>query len=408
MEIPSAAVLLDRLQALTPARPLLDRLGGEPGVYVVGGAVRDVLLGREPSELDIVVDGDALSVAEKLGERVVVHDRFGTSTVRLDGHRYDIARARKETYSRPGALPDVEPASLAEDLERRDFTVNAIALAIGGEEAGALHTVHGALEDLDAGRLRVLHDRSFIDDPTRLLRLARYASRLGFASEAHTRELARAATDGGALGMVSGARIGAELRLLSREPDPLAAFAALRELDLDEAIHPRFGIGEPELASRALELLPGDGRRDLLAIALASTGIEPAELRALLDQLAFEAADRDTIVAAVARAPDVALALERAERPSEIAAAVAGGSPELVALAGSGGRARAAASEWLERLRHVRLEIDGGDLLAAGVPEGPQIGEGLRAALAAKLDGGVQGRDAELSTAREAALGHRD
>ena len=177
---------LARVRALPAAAPLPDR----PGVHLVGGAVRDVLLGGTPFDLDLVVEGDAAAFARSLGGQLKVHDRLGTSTVVLDGHTYDIVRARRETYPRPGALPDVEPASLAEDLARRDFTVNAIAIALAD---GELTAAPSALEDLDARRLRVLHDQSFIDDPTRLLRLVRYASRLGFAIEPHTRALAEEA-----------------------------------------------------------------------------------------------------------------------------------------------------------------------------------------------------------------------
>jgi tRNA nucleotidyltransferase (CCA-adding enzyme) len=394
---------LERIHALPAARPLVARLGdhGAP-VHLVGGAVRDVLLGGTPFDLDLVVEGDAAALAAALGGCLRVHDRFGTSTVALDGFAYDIARSRRETYARPGDLPDVEPAPLAEDLLRRDFTVNAIAVALAGEAAGELNAAPHALEDLEARRLRVLHDRSFIDDPTRMFRLARYAARLGFDVEPHTRELADAAIRESAVATVSGSRIGAEVRLLAREQDPVHAFSALGDLGLDRALHPRFGVHDAGLASRALALLPADARPDRLAVALAARGVPAAELRGLLDWLAFEAEDRDAILAAATRADELARALAAAQAPSAIATAVGGGPPELVALAGALGPERAA-REWLERLRQVRLAIDGRDLLAAGVPEGPAIGRGLRAALAAKLDGGAQDRDQELAEALNAA-----
>src|SRR3954464_6111046 len=166
-------------------------LEGEEAVYVVGGAVRDVLLGRTPHALDFVVEGDAVAVArraaERLGGRVTVHERFGTATVEAAEATFDLAGARRERYERPGALPEVElGASLRDDLARRDFTVNAIALHLAD---GALTFHPGACEDLDARRLRVLHDGSFADDPTRLLRMARYAARLAFAVEPHTDRL---------------------------------------------------------------------------------------------------------------------------------------------------------------------------------------------------------------------------
>ncbi len=398
--------LLEQAVALPSARPLVARLSDGPVLYLVGGAVRDLLLGGAPIDLDLAVEGDAASLAASLGGDLKVHDRFGTSTVTLDGYTYDIARTRRESYAHPGALPDVEPAPLAEDLNRRDFTVNAIALALAGDTAGELTSAPGALDDLRARRLRVLHDLSFIDDPTRLLRLVRYATRLGFEIEPHTRALADDAISGGAIRTVSGPRVGAELRLLAREPDPVRALRGLRDLGLDTAIHPGFGLEDEDLARRALALLPTDGRRDRLALAVAGRGVLAPELAALLDALAFEAEDRDAIVVAATRAGEVASALEAANAPSEIAAAVRGAPMELVALAGALG-AEPQARAWLDTLRRVRLDIDGRDLLVAGVPEGPAIGRGLRAALAAKLDRRASGREQELAEAVRAAGEHR-
>lgn len=390
------------MRALPAGAPLLSRLKGEPGVFVVGGAVRDLLLGGRPIDLDVVVEGDPGPIVSRLGGQAIVYDRFGTSTVLLDRFSYDIARARRETYPRPGALPEVSEGTLEEDLRRRDFTVNAIAVALGGTDAGELRSFPGALEDLGDRRLRILHERSFLDDPTRLLRLARYRARLGFEIEERTLELAREAIGQGALATVSCPRIGNELRLLAREQDPLAALLALRELGLDRAIDARFGLHDEALARRALALLPADGRADRLALALASQQLPLEELRPLLDRLGFEAEERDGVLAAATRAARLAHELQAATRPSQIATAAYGAAPELVALAGAIGPAEAA-REWLERLRHVKLEIDGRDLLRAGVPEGPAIGRGLRSALAAKLDGEARSREEELAAALQGA-----
>jgi tRNA nucleotidyltransferase (CCA-adding enzyme) len=409
VRIPRPDELIERVRALPWAAPLLAAVEEEPGVYLVGGAVRDLLLhvaggggGDDPVDLDLVAEVDVAALAPRLGGRFLAHERFGTGTVTLDGHIYDLAMARTETYPEPGALPEVSPATLGEDLLRRDFTVNAIAITLGGPLAGELTAAPRALEDLAAGRLRVLHDRSFSDDPTRLLRLARYRGRLGFEVEPATRELAATAVAEGALATVSGSRIGAELRLLAGEADPVSAFSAVSELGLDRAIEPGFGIGDPALARRALALLPPDGRPDLVALALATIGVAPGARVQLLDRLAFEAGARDRIVAAARDASPAAEALESAARPSEIAAALGSGRVELAAIAGALGPERAA-REWLERLRHVRLEIDGNDLIAAGVAQGPAIGRGLRAALAAKLDGAAAGRPGELAVAVRAA-----
>ncbi|HEY2653440.1 MAG TPA: hypothetical protein VGI50_16070 [Solirubrobacteraceae bacterium] len=400
--MPNSHELLARLAALPAGEPLMRRLAGEPDVYLVGGGVRDILLGGQPFDLDLVVEGDPAVVLSQLDGETVVHDRFGTSTASVDGFTYDLARARRETYPRPGALPEVSPATLEEDLARRDFTVNAIALPLGGSGAGELRAFPGALEDLNDRRLRVLHDASFIDDPTRLLRLARYRARLGFEIDDRTLGLVRQAVGRDAFSTLTGPRIGNELRLLAREQDPVGALLAVRELELDTAIDPEFGLRDEAVARRALELLPSDGRGDLLVLALAGRRLGGEALRGLLDRLGFEASDRGVIVAAATGAESLAGALSAAARPSEVATAASGAPPELVALAGALGPDTAARA-WLHDLRHLSLEIDGRDLLAAGVPEGPALGRGLDAALRAKLDGETRSREEELAVALRAA-----
>lgn len=370
------------LRALPAGAALLDAVRHEPGVHLVGGAVRDLLLGREPRELDVVVEGDAVALARALDPAAVVHERFATATVLVDGHAVDLATARQERYPRPGALPEVLPAGMAEDLRRRDVTVNAIALPLAG---GPLVAVPDAVEDLAAGVLRVLHDASFVDDPTRLHRLARYAARLGFEIERRTRSLADAAVRDGALGTVSGPRIGAELRLAAGEPDPLAALGCMAELGLvPAAVHPR-----PVIAD-ALALLPFDGRPDLLVLGAWQVGS--------FAQLGFSAAEL-AVLDRLARAKELAGDARACGRPSELRVLLDGEPVEAVALAGALG-AREPVLAYLEALRHVRLSITGADLLAAGVPEGPEVGRRLRAALAARLDGeAAPGRDGELAAA---------
>ncbi len=407
----SANQLLGRLAALPAARGLLEALADADGVYLVGGAVRDLLRGGAPADLDLVADRDIAELVGELGSLtrapVRVHDRFGTATIVMDAGRFDLARARRESYAHPGALPDVEPAPIEEDLRRRDFTVNALALGLGGRRRGELATVPGALEDLHTGTLRVLHDRSFSDDPTRLVRLARYAGRLGFEPDGHTAGLARQAVAGGALATVSGPRLGAELRLQAGEPDPQRALVALQRYGLAEALIPGLSSPDADVLERALRLLPAGGDRSALVLAAAALGVAPAQLATSLEELAFAAAPRDTILAAVSRAPALAQRLAAAQRASEIADAVAGAPVELVALAGALGDAGAAdaAERWLNDLRHVGLDIDGGDLLAAGVAPGPELGAGLRAALAARLDGRASGREQQLAEALRVARG---
>ncbi|MFL5819682.1 MAG: hypothetical protein ACJ76S_03250 [Solirubrobacteraceae bacterium] len=405
MRAPEATELAGRLLGHPGIAQIAEALAPVPGCWLVGGAVRDLLLGIRPVDLDVVVEGDAADAAalaaERLRGRVRRHERFGTATVEAGGLSFDLATSRRESYPRPGALPVVEAAPLDEDLARRDFTVNALAAGVSAQRLGELRAAPAALEDLGAGRLRVLHERSFVDDPTRLLRLVRYGARLGFAEEPGTAALARRAIEGGALGVVSGPRVWGELMLLLREPRALEALGRAESLGLDRALHPRLGVRR-ELAERALASLPAGARAELTLLATCVTGFERAELRGWLEWLGLAAAERDAVLAAALDAPRLARELSAAGRPSEIAALARDHPPEQLALAAALGAA-AEVEAWTRDLRPVRLEITGDDLLAAGVPEGPRIGRGLAAALAEKLDGGGGGRDAELDAALRAA-----
>ena len=363
-----AARLAERLAAM-PAVGRIREASGELSVYLVGGAVRDLLLGRSRADVDVVVEGDATEVARRLGGEPVTHERFATATARMEELEVDLATARTESYAHPGALPDVRPATLAEDLARRDFTFNAMALPLTGEPE--LIDPHGGRADLERGVLRILHERSFVDDPTRALRAARYAARFGFEIEDQTEELARA-TD---LGTVSEDRVEAELRKLAGEPEPRTGFELLDEW--------------------GLVTLP-DGAGELIAAVSALLSEPPWS----------EVCDRADAVLAAAVGRDggaAELAAARPERPSEAVEMARERSGVELALG------RAKGGEWLDRYigkwRNVKLEISGDDLLAAGVPEGPAVGRGLEAALARKLDGEISGRDAELAAALEAAKG---
>ncbi len=367
--VPSETDLAAALAAAIPElEEIVSAAGGVP-VFLVGGAVRDLLIGRSRDDLDLVVEADPAEIAARLGAEVVSHERFATAKARLGQHEIDIARARRETYERPGALPQVSPASVAEDLARRDFTINAMAIPLGGAGAPRLLDPHGGRADLGAALLRVLHPGSFTDDPTRALRAARYAARFGFELERETAELL-ATTD---LGTVSAERREAELLRIAAEPTAPRAFALLSEWGLVE-LRP----GGAELAARVVELL---GREPW-----AGT-VEPA---------------RAVLTAALGpQGGEEALAATRPDRPSAGVEAARGHDPTELVLA------RALGAEWLDELvgrwSRVTLEISGDDLLAAGVPAGPAVGRGLRGALARKLDGEVEGREEELAAALRAA-----
>jgi len=356
--------------ALASAYPELAavREASDAPVYLVGGAVRDLLLGRGRADIDLVVVGDAAALAARLGAEPVEHERFGTAKVELDGHELDIATAREEGYSQPGALPDVVPATAIErDLARRDFTINAMALPLEAEPE--LIDPFDGREDLEAGLLRVLHRRSFEDDPTRALRAARYATRFGFDLAPETGSLIRA-TD---LSTVSADRRRAELLRLAGEPDAARGFELLAEWGLLE-LRP----GGAELVAKVEKLLASQPWRDVAPRdqTLLAAALGPAAGEAKL---------------AAARPQRPSLAVEAADRHDPV---------ELVLARGLG-------ATWLDRYllewRGVELEIDGADLIEAGVPQGTAIGRGLEEALTRKLDGEISGRDQELEAALAAA-----
>jgi tRNA nucleotidyltransferase (CCA-adding enzyme) len=409
---------------------LLDAVRGQPGgealleaadesVHLVGGAVRDLLRGERPRELDVVVEGEIEPLLGRLGGEAVVHDRFGTASVSLAGAGIDVARARRERYPAPGALPEVQPATIGEDLLRRDFTINAMAAPLAGARRGEIRAVDHAREDLVAGRMRVLHERSFLDDPTRLLRLARYAARLGFAIEQRTAELAGQALGERAFETVSGSRLGAELRLALAERDQPAALAELDRLGLLSALDPRLRF-DPALLRRAWELLAPEARGDdgafeVLALAALLLRLAPADdprsdipdsgpqIAVLLERLEFPAGTRNRVVAAAAAVPRLLEELPGAGSPSQLRRIAGEVPPEGVALAGASSHAALEpARRWLREVRHVRLRIDGDDLLAAGIPEGPELGRRLEETLRRRLDGELADeRAAQLHAALE-------
>jgi tRNA nucleotidyltransferase (CCA-adding enzyme) len=418
MPVSTPELALEQLHGLSGGQVLLDVAAERSDVELVGGAVRDLLLGRTPRELDVVVGGEDASFARaaslfanELAARLMTlaganeHERFGTALVEWDGGRIDVATRRAESYPVPGALPEVRAGAPEEDLERRDFTVNAIAIRLGGDRRGELRAAPDALSDLDAGRLRVLHEQSFSDDPTRLLRMARYAARLGFEVESHTAVLAGDALAARALDTVSGARIGAELRLALDEPDALSSLTTLSEMGVFGALHPRLRFDEP-VARATLALLPAESRPDLallaalmLPLALRVDGDPRGEIVALLDRWDFPAADRDRVAAAAVAVPRLIEELPAAVRPSALRAAAFAVPPEGVALAGALG-CELPARRWLADVRHVHLRITGEDLLAAGISEGPEIGRRLEHALKLRLDGELaSGPEAELQAA---------
>jgi tRNA nucleotidyltransferase (CCA-adding enzyme) len=402
--------LRERIRRVPGMERLLPALDGLAPAYLVGGGVRDLLRGSDPKDVDIAVEGDARSVgravAERLGSDAREYERFGTATVETPATTYNFATTRQETYDEPGALPRVTPASLAEDLGRRDFSINAMAAGLTGDDLGHLYDPVGGMADMEAGLVRVLHERSFLDDPTRLLRAVRYAARLGFDLDPETERLAREAVAADALSTVSGARIRDELMDLLRETDAPSGIERMRELEIHSALHPDLDPDPELVASAALGAAAIGADRGVAALA-ALIEEAPEKLDLWLGDLHLLAEERDAASRAARVGPRIAMALRQHEHsPSELRALLGQEPLEALALA----LALRAPSEpvlrWVTDLRGMGLDISGADLLAAGVPEGPAMGRALDETLNRKLDGLISGRDAELETALLLARDH--
>jgi tRNA nucleotidyltransferase (CCA-adding enzyme) len=361
----------------------LDLPSGE-GVYLVGGAVRDFLLGRESFDIDLAVEGDAIEFARRLGGQVTAHGRFGTAVVRFpDGRQLDVVTCRRETYAAPAALPDVEPGTIADDLARRDFTVNAMAASLG-EDFGRILDPHGGRADLEIRTIRVLHERSFVDDPTRIFRAVRYEARLGFPMDQQTEGLALEGVGG--IGLLSPARMREEVVALLSEDKAERALDRLAELAAAPKLEPGL-IGRLDTLRAELDPDAPTWRVRLTALAAAHPG--------LIGRLSLRRQDARAVEEAIAVAPRLAEATD----PVEIAD-LAGRAPEgaLLALAE---RDSATLRDWFTRLRDVRLEVTGADLAELGVPESPRVGEILEELRRRRLRGELDGREAELAAAKE-------
>lgn len=367
-------------------------------VSAVGGFVRDALLDRPAgSDIDLVVEGDAVALARRigrvLGAMVVAHEQFGTATLELPhGGEIDMVTARSETYTHPGALPTVEPGTLADDLARRDIAINAMAFGLSGPDAGILIDPHNGYADLCDRIVRVLRDDALTEDPSRVIRVARYAARLGFTLEPRTARMAEAAVGGVDLGS---ARTADEFARLLGEDTATATLAivllsglgvpwcggsdptSFAEIDTARS-HPK----APPLPAWPLRLGWCVPVEEIRAAAL------PGWARGLAEETA-QGRDLARRLNQVADTPSRVDEILGAARPATACAALAAGA-EIVAT-------------WWTEWEPLVLDINGTDLVAAGVPPGPALGRGLRAGRAAVLDGRATSRDQQLAVALEAA-----
>ena len=371
--------------------------------------MRDALLGAPFLDLDFSVEGDAVALAKRLSARtdgrITAHARFGTATVTVGDTRIDLVTARRETYASPGHLPRVEPGSISDDLARRDFSINAMALPVSPDGDGLIDHL-GGIEDLDAGIVRALHPRSFADDPTRMLRAVRYEQRFGFRIDAATQEWMAAAVAAGLMDVVNGDRWRHELERILDETRPGPPLLRAAELGLLAGIHPHL---------RTVSATEGDGLGKL-AVLLGESACADDWLAALFSPLTASEAEevvqrlrlsgrraalgRDTIVVRELEPRIRAGSL----RASELVGMLSSLEPAAVSAWAklTGGPAVASALRWYAReLRDLRPRLTGDRLLEMGTPQGPEVGEILARLRNARLDGKVATVEDEMALARE-------
>ena len=375
-------------------------------LYIVGGRVRDLLLERPATDLDLVVEGDALELVRALaldqGGEAVVHPRFGTATYRNGTLRFDLATARTETYSRPGVLPDVRPGPIEEDLARRDFTVNAMALRLSPPDAGTLLDRFGSRQDVEDGLIRVLHDGSFVDDPTRIMRAIRYEQRLGFQIKPST--LALLSRDLHLLPSVGVDRLRRELDLFLLESKPELPLLRAESLGVLRTIDPALQLGArlSEIFQSARGQLEQVEPAIYLALLLYS--LETGAAMQFLERYRFPKGSIGIVKGTLALRDTEARVSTEGLRDSQVHALFKGVDRDSVSAFGIAAEidvARARAADYLSRLADMRPKLTGKDLIALGMPRGPDIGRFLNRLLEARLDGLTASREDEAALVKE-------
>lgn len=417
-------------------RALLRELGtladqrGLP-IYLVGGVVRDLLLGRENWDLDVTVEGDGIAfarfVADRYGAGVAFFERFATARLVLpDGLKLDIASTRRESYAKPAALPDVAPAALKEDLYRRDFTINAMAIQLNPVGFGRLYDPYGGRHDLKARTIRVLHEGSFIDDPTRIFRAVRFTERFGFRLEPVTGRLLRRAAATNIVTSLSGPRLCNEILLLMNERDPDRTTETLGRLKLLRFLHPRLRYGKQvkrlfTVLPRTLDWwrkhcseVPVDQPLSYLMALLSDSG--PTVIRSVIQRLQLSNAQSQAVEWAGQRTSRMARELMRRTemRPARVHRLLMAMPVEAVVLAFAKSRVtkkhesvrcfQRRLLRFVKRDRHVSIAVRGDDLKRFGLAPGPRFKKILDRLLDARINGEVKTEAQERDMARRMAM----
>ncbi|RJQ54047.1 MAG: CBS domain-containing protein [Nitrospiraceae bacterium] len=385
--------------------------------YLVGGSVRDLLRGEANLDIDIVIEGDGIAFAqilgEKLGARVKSHRRFGTAVVITRFLKFDVASARTEYYEAPAALPTVEMSSIKKDLYRRDFTINTMAVRLNPEKFGQLLDFFGGQRDIKEKAIRILHNLSFIEDPTRAFRAIRFSERFGFKISKHTLNLIRTAVRINLFDKLSGSRMYDELNLLFLETEPARAVRRLAELDLLKFIHPRLTITkslegtftaiQETFAWFKLLFFEEDVNKSHLFFMSLIEELTPGERGEALKRLHVPPRTSRELLDGIRDSAEALAGLQRASekeeyyilKPLDIRTI-------LFAMAKAQSKEqKKAVSLYLTESRKVRPELTGKDLREMGYSPGPVFKKIFAAVLDARLGKKIRSREDETAFVRE-------
>jgi tRNA nucleotidyltransferase (CCA-adding enzyme) len=386
-------------------------------VYLVGGVVRDLLLEGSSFrsglrfDLDLVVEGDAVKLAQRVAEtsraKLLAHHRFGTAKLRYHNFTLDLATARKETYARPGALPTVAPGTLKDDLIRRDFSINAMAISLAANDYGELVDLYQGKKDLARRLIRILHTKSFRDDATRILRAIRYEQRLGFALEAQTAQLLK--RDIPLLDTISGDRIRHELELIFKEKQPELVIKRLAELGVLQRINPLLK-GNGWLADKfdKARRLKKPVQLSSLYFCLLIYSFSEKDIEQFLARLNIQAKLSRTMRDALRLKARLPFLDKPALKPSDIYYLLREYEPVAIQVNAIASDEKEDTSSlivqrnlrlFLTKLRYVRTALDGEELKGLGISAGPEMGQLLQILHKAKLDGEVSTRADEKNLA---------
>ena len=382
-------------------------------VYLVGGFVRDLLLRVENYDLDFVVEGDgpvfAVMLAEILGGKVNVHKKFETAVVILpDGTRFDVATARFEYYREPAALPEVAKGSIKRDLYRRDFTINAMAIKITGEDAYTLIDYYGGLRDLKDKVIRVIHNLSFVEDPTRAFRAVRFEQRYGFRIGAQTERLIRLAVRDGIFERLSGKRVFNELKHMLDEKNALLMVKRMQDLGILRFVHPKIRVDEEmeELFDRAQEVLSWyellfkrkQPETWMVNMMILLNKLKPEEVERLTHWFGMAKSEKEIISTGIFQAHKVLWELRKAEDDAKVYFTLRNQPLEAILyyMARADEETQRKIGRYLMEWMDIKTAIGGRDLIKLGLTPGPLFSKLLNKVLEAKIKGEVNTKEEEL------------